>query len=414
MARRAVAAVLGYQVRRLQKKNQIKAIGVAGSIGKTSTKLAIATVLKAGFRVQSQEGNYNDLVTVPLVFFGEEEPALLNPMAWLKVMWRNQQKLRRPYPYDVVIVELGSDGPGQVSEFKRYLNLEIGVITSITPEHMAFFGSLDEVAKEELAISEFSSLVLANKDLCDEKYLSQLNAVLTYGQTSGSDYKLEAGNGRLSISSAGQQLLYTNDEGQSKPQLYSLLAAAAVAYKLGMKPEGIEEAIKNIKPVAGRMQKLAGIKNSVIIDDSYNSSPEAVKMALDTLYKTEASQRIALLGNMNELGDYSEKAHTEIGNYCSPRELDYVVTIGPDANNYLAKAAELKGCKVQRFDSPYEAGEFIKKELKPKAVVLVKGSQFGVYAEEAIKYLLLNPSDAQKLVRQSPDWLKIKRKAFKR
>ncbi|MBX4197607.1 UDP-N-acetylmuramoyl-tripeptide--D-alanyl-D-alanine ligase [Candidatus Saccharibacteria bacterium] len=413
LARRAVAAILGYQVRRLCKKNQIKVIGVVGSIGKTSTKLAIASVLKAEFRVQYQTGNYNDLVSVPLVFFGGELPSLFSPMAWLAVFRRNQTVLRQLYPYDVVVLELGSDAPGQISQFKKFLKLEIGVVTAITPEHMAFFGSLDEVAKEELAIDQFSSLVLANKDLCDDKYLKPMGEHLTYGMGSGADYKLEASNGRISVSSGGQQLLYITDDDLSKPELYSMLAAVSVAYKLGMQPETIEKGLKNIKPVNGRMQKLAGINSSIIIDDSYNSSPEAVKMALDALYKSSATQKIALLGSMNELGAYSETAHTEIGTYCDPVQLDSVVTIGKDANQYLAKAAELKGCKVHRFDSPYQAGEFIKSVIKPKAAVLVKGSQNGVFAEEAIKPLLANPDDQSKLVRQSAEWLKIKEQAFK-
>jgi UDP-N-acetylmuramoyl-tripeptide--D-alanyl-D-alanine ligase len=413
LARSLVAAVLGYQVRRLQTKNQIKVIGVVGSIGKTSTKLAIASVLKDSFRVKYQEGNYNDLVTVPLVFFGQELTGLFNPMTWLSVFWRNQKVLGKAYPYDVVVVELGSDGPGQIERFKSFLKLEIGVITAITPEHMAFFDSLDEVAKEELAISQFSSLILANKDLCEDKYLKQAGQVLTYGLGTGADYELDVGNGRMSVSGGGQQLFYTKDEELSKPELYSLLAAVSVAYKLGIKPDDIQKSLKNIQPVPGRMRKLAGINGSTIIDDSYNASPEAVKLALDTLYKMTVSQRIAVLGNMNELGSYSERAHTEIGNYCSPTQLDLVVTIGSDANKYLAKAAELKGCKVQRFDSPYQAAEFIKPLVKSGAAILVKGSQNGVFAEEVTKSLLANPADQSKLVRQTPEWLKAKQKAFK-
>jgi UDP-N-acetylmuramoyl-tripeptide--D-alanyl-D-alanine ligase len=347
------------------------------------------------------------------VFFGQELTSLFNPMTWLSVFWRNQKVLGKAYPYDVVVVELGSDGPGQIERFKSFLKLEIGVITAITPEHMAFFDSLDEVAKEELAISQFSSLILANKDLCEDKYLKQAGQVLTYGLGTGADYELDVGNGRMSVSGGGQQLFYTKDEELSKPELYSLLAAVSVAYKLGIKPDDIQKSLKNIQPVPGRMRKLAGINGSTIIDDSYNASPEAVKLALDTLYKMTVSQRIAVLGNMNELGSYSERAHTEIGNYCSPTQLDLVVTIGSDANKYLAKAAELKGCKVQRFDSPYQAAEFIKPLVKSGAAILVKGSQNGVFAEEVTKSLLANPADQSKLVRQTPEWLKAKQKAFK-
>ena len=115
---------------------------------------------------------------------------------------------------------------------------------------------------------------------------------------------------------------------------------------------------------------------------------------------------------MNELGDYAKQAHQEIGDYCDPKRLDLVVTLGPEANEFLAPAAQAKGCQVKSFDSPYDAGEYIKSVIKDKAVALIKGSQNKVFAEEAIKSLLANKSDESKLVRQSPQWLDIKKQAF--
>jgi hypothetical protein len=116
-----VLIVLSWQVKRLQRRNDIKTVGVVGSYGKTSTKLAIARVLQKHFRVQYQEGNYNDIVSVPLVFFGEAMPSILNPIAWLLIFIRNELQLLKPYPYDIVVLELGTDGPGQIAAFKRYL-----------------------------------------------------------------------------------------------------------------------------------------------------------------------------------------------------------------------------------------------------------------------------------------------------
>ncbi|HET7529268.1 MAG TPA: Mur ligase family protein [Candidatus Saccharimonadales bacterium] len=397
IAKRIVAAILGYQVRRLCRKNSLKVIGVAGSIGKTSTKLAIASVLSAGLRVRYQEGNYNDLVSVPLVFFGENMPGLFNPFAWLAVFWRNQKQVRKPYPFDVVVVELGSDGPGQIAEFKRYLNLEIAVITAITPEHMQFFESLDDVAKEELRVLSYATLGLINADLCPAEYYSAIDNKLTYGLTAA-DYNL--GNLKLDV------------QGLSKPEQYSRLAAVAVAKKLGLDENLMAQGLMKIQPAAGRMRQLKGINGSTIIDDSYNASPEAMKLALDFLYSQKAPQKIAILGNMNELGRHSRQAHEEIGGYCDPNQLNLVVTIGHDANRYMAQAAENKGCRVERFDSPYKAGEFVKPLVESGAAILVKGSQNGVFAEESIKSLLPIPSDVNKLVRQSPEWLRIKQKAF--
>jgi UDP-N-acetylmuramoyl-tripeptide--D-alanyl-D-alanine ligase len=413
LAKKLVAAVLGYQVKKLRQKNNFKIVGVVGSIGKTSTKLAIANVLKAGVRVQYQEGNYNDLVSVPLIFFGQELPSLFNPLAWIMVFWRNQKILKQPYPFDVVVVELGSDAPGQIREFKSYLNLEIGVLTSISPEHMAFFSTLDEVAKEELAIGEFSSLTLANSDLSDEKYYKNLPNLLTYSIHGKGNLNLSAQAGKITVFAGQQQLLEALYENQSSVSLYNALAATAVAYKLGMTPDQIAKGLANIKPVPGRMQRLRGVEGSLIIDDSYNSSPDAAKLALDYLYSINAPQKIAVLGNMNELGGYSKQAHEEIGNHCDPKQLELVITIGPDANNFLAKAAEAKGCRVERFDSPYKAGDFIRPLVKQGAAILVKGSQNKVFAEEAIKPLLADQTDSEKLVRQTPQWLNVKREAFK-
>jgi UDP-N-acetylmuramoyl-tripeptide--D-alanyl-D-alanine ligase len=158
---------------------------------------------------------------------------------------------------------------------------------------------------------------------------------------------------------------------------------------------------------------LPGIKNSTLIDDTYNASPVAAKAALDVLYAGQAPQRIAILGSMNELGGYSPEAHREVGDYCDPSKLNLVVTIGKDANQYLAPAAAVRGCQVATFINPYKAGNYVGEQLQEGAVVLAKGSQNRVFAEEALKVLLANAGDADKLVRQSPYWRSVKAKQFK-
>lgn len=415
LARRIVASILWWQVRRLQNKNNFKVVAVAGSVGKTSTKLAIATVLSEKFKVQYQDGNYNDLVTVPLIFFGKNEPSLFNPLAWLATFIKNEASLRRPYPYEIVVVEIGSDHPGSLAEFKARLKAEVGVLSGIAPEHMEMFKTMDAVAKEELTLADFSSLVIANKDLAS-RYLEG-HGFLTYSITAKADYQLtelkyDQDGSSFAVLAGGQKLLSASHEAISEPQLYFVLAAIAVAEKLGLSTSQIRAGLGKIKPVAGRMQTLAGINNSRIIDDTYNASPEAVKAALLTLQRLDAPQKIALLGNMNELGDYSEQAHREVGRLCDPSQLDLIVTLGPDANKFIAAEAKKKGCEVVSFESPYEAGEFIKERVKDSALILAKGSQNRVFAEEALKSLLTNPADSSKLVRQSARWMKIKRQMF--
>ncbi len=182
LAKNFVARILGWQVRRLKNKNNFKVVAIAGSIGKTSTKLAIARVLEQGFKVRFQEGNYNDLVSVPLVFFGQSLPSIFNPLAWAVVFWKNEQIIKKKYPYEVVVVELGSDGPGQIEQFNQYVHADIGVLTAITPEHMVYFGDLDAVAKEELGLGKLVDKLLVNQDLIPEEYLKDLAPNdLTYG-----------------------------------------------------------------------------------------------------------------------------------------------------------------------------------------------------------------------------------------
>ena len=383
-------------------------------MGKTSTKLALASTLAAKFKVRHQEGNYNDLVTVPLVFFGETTPSLFNPLAWLGVFWRNQKQINNNYPYEIVVLELGTDGPGQISRFSSYLKLEMAVVTAITPEHMEFFGTLDAVAKEEMAVSNLSTIVLANKDLCDEKYLTGVYDLLTYGVERAADYRLTTKAGKAIITTEQTELAELDTTEKTDPELYSILAAASVAHKFGLRADEIEKGIEAIKPVPGRMRRLKGVNKSIIIDETYNASPDAVKMALASLYKMDSPQKIAVLGNMNELGASSEEEHRRIGEFCDPKQLSLVLTLGPDANKYLAPAAEAKGCKVITFDNPYTIGDYLKPIIKPKAIILIKGSQNRVFAEEAVKVLLANSKDESKLVRQSPQWLRTKEKDFKR
>jgi UDP-N-acetylmuramoyl-tripeptide--D-alanyl-D-alanine ligase len=417
-AKRTLVSVLGWQVRRLRAKNTFKIVAVAGSVGKTSTKLAIAKVLQQTQKVRYQDGNYNDPVSVPLIFFGQTMPNIFNPLAWAVILIKNEAAILRKYPFDVVVVELGTDAPGAMEIFKKYLRADIGVLTAIAPEHMEYFADLDAVAKEELEIAGYSQQLIVNKDMCAAKYVAELSTPsLSYALAAGADYQMvnirfKTEGTDFEIVKRTATFLSAKHEIIAEPQLYSVLAAAAVAAEMGALPADIIKAIERIKPVPGRMQKLAGINGSIILDDTYNASPQAMNAALDTVYRIGAPQKIAVLGNMNELGKYSKDEHKKVGYHCNPKELDLVVTIGPDANKYLAPAAKSKGCMVKTFDSPYDAGNYLKNIIKENALVLIKGSQNRVFAEETVKLLLASHGDENKLVRQSEHWIKIKQKQF--
>ena len=388
LLKKVLVAILGSQVGRLRKRNNFKIIGVVGSIGKTSTKLAIAKILEGDKRVRYQEGNYNDIVSVPLVFFGQNMPLLWNIFAWLKIILQNEIQVYTKYPFDVVVTELGTDVPGQISEFRKYLHLDIAVITAIAPEHMEFFKNIEAVAEEEWSVRFFSDLTFVNRDLC--KILPKdfnHEKIEFYGKDFDAIFKYEA---------------------VSPVQFYSISIAIIIAKIFKISDDNIIKAVSEIKSFSGRMQKLKGIKNSVIIDDTYNASPDAVKIALDSLYAQSTTQRIAILGMMNELGDISEIEHEKIGRYCNPKLLNLVVTVGKDANLFLAPKARENGCAVYEAKNSADAGLFVKDKIKEGAVILAKGSQNGVFTEEALKPLLADKSDFSKLVRQDKYWMNKK------
>lgn len=406
--------IIFFEYRLVQKlidtKKDLKIVAVSGSVGKTSTKRAVAIVLSEKYKVQWQDGNYNDIVTVPLVFFGQSMPSLFNPLAWIKslIVMKNSIK---DYPYEVIVLELGTDGPGQISRFKDYFKVDLAIITPIAPEHMEFFDSLNEVAREELSIADFSRDILIHESI-DEKYKELINKrYLKYGENKSNDAYI-AGEDDLYIQTKEERYRISS-ELLGRHQKVNLAAACSVAEKLGLTKSQIETGLSKISPMPGRMQKLKGIRSSIIIDDTYNSSPEATVAALATLKLFNSNQKIAVLGNMNELGEMSAKHHRDIGKLCQPNFVDLVITIGPDANKYLAKAAANNGCEVVTSKSPYKIGEILDQRVKDKAVILLKGSQNKVFLEEAVKSILADPSDESKLVRQSKYWLKRKKAMFK-
>lgn len=416
LGKQIVLAILAKQVNQLHSRHNFKIIAVAGSAGKTSTKFMIAQTLETKLKVRWQHGNYNDIVSVPLVIFGQEMPSLLNVPAWLDIFRQNQRQINQTFDCDVVVLELGTDGPGQIAEFAKYIKVDIGVLTAIAPEHMEFFGNLDNVASEELALASFSKKLLVNNDLCASEYLVGLKKFGTYGFEKAdwqlSNIKFTNMKHSFELEKAGKKQFSSSVKLLGRNQLYGIAAASAVASELGLTASEIKAAVAELEPVNGRLKPLAGIKNSTILDDSYNSAPEAVLAALETLYKIKAPQKIAILGSMNELGNYSAEAHQLVGEACDPKKLDLLVTIGNDASEFLASSASARGCNVKSFADPTSAGNYVKKQLKSKSLVLVKGSQNGVFAEEATKILLKNKSDASQLVRQSDSWLAIKNKQF--
>ncbi|MDB5160200.1 MAG: UDP-N-acetylmuramoyl-tripeptide-D-alanyl-D-alanine ligase [Candidatus Saccharibacteria bacterium] len=413
----------GYVKKYLHRHPDIKLVIVTGSVGKTSTKVAIGTILSEKFRVRLHEGNHNAELSTPLAILGIEYPENLKSIgSWLEIFKAARKRIHSPSDIDVIVQEVGSDGIGQVPHFGTYAKPYIAVVTAVSEEHMEFFKTIDAVAAEELSAANFSEYALINRDNIDGKFAQDLtNAhINTYGITETAEYHfmeedftLENGfTGLFSVRGEFDMGIKVTLKIAGEHSIRAAVAAGAVGIRLGMKEDELRRGFAKIRAVNGRMNILRGVEDTIIIDDTYNSSPLAASSALATLYQLSVPQRIAVLGSMNELGDASPAAHEAIGKICNANELAHVVTVGEEAEKYLAPAARSNGCHVVSFKTALEAGAFVHKSLEPGAAILFKGSQGGIYLEEAVKIVLHSTEEESKLVRQSPAWLQIKQNFF--
>ncbi len=411
----------GYVKTYFKRHPEVKLVIVAGSAGKTSTKNAIGTVLAQKYRIAMQTGNHNTELSVPVAILGIEYPTEIRSLgAWLSVFRAARRRIKEPTGVDVIVQELGTDRPGDMAVFGRYLKPDIGVIVSITDEHMEAFGTLDAVASEEFAAANFSKLALINRDDIDAKYaalITNLN-LDTYGTTAAAEYRFESSD--FSVADGYKGFVITPEYAESfaagikvlgEHSLRPAMGAVAVAVKLGMAPAEIAAGLAQIRPVPGRMNVLRGVDDTIIIDDTYNSSPLTASSALQTLYSLQAPQRVAILGSMNELGALSREEHEKLGAMCDPSMLAWVITVGDEAEKYLAPAARARGCSVKSFKKSIDAGGFAHSVIEKGAVILAKGSQGDIYLEEAVKVIAMMTDD-DKLVRQSADWMRIKQEFF--
>lgn len=410
-----------YVVNYFKAHPEVKLVVVAGSVGKTSTKRAIATLLSQRYRVGLHEGNHNTHLSAPLAILGIEYPGNIKSVgAWLSVFRAARRRVKSPTGVDVIIQEIGADHPGDIAHFGTYLRPYIAVVTGVTPEHMEFFQTIEAVAKEELTAANFSELAVINRDDIDGNYASFLTNpnLTTYGVTAAAEYRFEEQDFTIKDGYTGTVIgpelsepVQASIHLIGEHSLRTAMGGVVVAVKMGLSPAEIIQGLAQLRAVPGRMNILKGIDDTIIIDDSYNSSPLAASAGLQALYSLQVPQRVAILGSMNELGTTSPQEHAKLGSLCDPSLLAWVITIGNDAEKYLAPAARARGCQVKSFMSAIDAGAFARSVAETGAAILVKGSQGNIYAEEAVKVLCIASQDHE-LVRQSPAWMKIKDEFF--
>ena len=406
---------------------EVKLIAIAGSVSKTTTKHAVSTILSQRYRVGGalDDRNYDPEISVPFGILGLKIPEKLSSFSdWRKVFKAAKTRVKQPATVDVIVQDFSIAKPGDMANFGTYLSPDITILTAITPEHMEFFGNMETVASEEAMAVNFAKAAFVNRDDVNGNYARYISnqAIMTYGATQIAENRIEVSGFSTETGFTGRFVGTRVPQGFDlavrvfgEQVLRAVTVAIAIGLEFGMSVLEIQEALKKVSPVLGRMNVLRGRKNSLLIDDTYTSSPAAVREALRALYRFPISAegyKIAVLGSMNQLGALSAEAHREIGGLCDPSQLEWVVTVGQEANQYLAPVARARGCQVKSFATALEAGGFVNKVLRPGSVVLFNGSQDGIYLEEAAKLVLASAVDYDKLIRQSLDWQKTKGNFF--
>lgn len=392
---------------------KIKIITVAGSVGKTSTKYVLGSLLNQKVPTIYQKGSYNQPFSIPFALFGLKYPD--NPknlFSWFWAYVRMLSLIIFGYKYRAAVLEVGADRPKDIIQTTSWLKSDVAILTAVTEEHMENFNNLDEVAEEEFQIFKNAKLKFASSDSISKQFIKK------YGPEDLHLYGFS--NKDASISKNDELTIKLNNKQQISfeallPGNYlnqSFIVALKIAYQeFGLSKKDLTKAIGKVDLPPGRMRRFRGIHDSWIIDDTYNASPEAYKQALSLIYSLKSKRRVLVLGNMNEFGDHSKQAHQQIADYIKLNDKDIAVTIGPDANKYLFPQLKKQGVKnLFKFNDPWSVGEFLKKNIRDGDVIFLKGSQNGVFLEEAVKFILNNKEDVNLLARQSDHWMNIKLK----
>ncbi len=422
-----VIKLLALFSRAVIKKYKPKVVAITGSVGKTGAKELVSFVLSEKFKVRASIKNYNNEFGLPLSIIGLESPGK-NIKGWIRVFLLFFKLLFRRDPNypEILVLEMGIDKSGDMDYLLSIVRADIGIVTNISHSHLENFSSFNEIKKEKLKLVEnlkeggIAILNTDNEHLKDYKEKCSKNNI-SYGLKEGADFLAEdvslffdeekLGNDFCGINFKlrhQDKLVPLKLSGVISPSyIYSALTALSLASYFDLNLVEVAERLRNVPVLSGRMRPLLGIKNSIIIDDTYNSSPESALSALETLKSISSSGRkIAVLGDMLELGNYSEEGHRLVGKKVFESDIKLLLLIG-DKSKYIKESAIEKGFKkenVFNFSSIEEANNFIKDNISSGDIILVKASQ-GIRLEKVVKEIILKKEKAEELlVRQGSEW----------
>jgi UDP-N-acetylmuramyl pentapeptide synthase len=434
--KKIIVTILTWEAQLILRRTRPRIVAVTGNVGKTSTKEAIATVLATRYRVRKSQKSYNSEFGVPLTIIGRSS-AWNNPIAWFgNILYGLYVALwPRSYP-EWLVLEVGADRPGDIRGLAAWLPVDVAVMT-LTPKipvHVEYFHSAERLVAEKASIAgglKQGGVAILNADDSHFEYFKQKFSEQIAG-TSGRivTYGLDA---QAAVQASNYHLTYTKKhrrnwpegatfkvdyEGSSVPvrlegvlgrqHVMSSLAAIAVGAVLELNLLQMAEALSYHEVIPGRFKLIEGIKDTLIIDDTYNSSPIAVEVALETLEALETSGRkIVVLGDMLELGEHTIPEHKRAGELAA-QVADLIITVGP-RSKFVAEAAKEKKFSLKKllhFDDALTAGQKLQEIIKAGDIILIKGSQ-GMRMERAVEEIMAEPERKHVLLtRQYEGWVK--------
>lgn len=369
-----------------------KIIAITGSVGKTTTKEAVFTVLAEKFqdKICKAEGNLNTETGVPLAILGyKKSPKKF--YEWLPIILSVPFKSLNQKKFEIMVLEFAADKPGDIKYLTSFVRPNIAIITAVGPSHLEAFGTIDKIIEEKISILwPLTSDGLAILNIDDES----LRKASYGGRFSKTTYAIDrpadfmAQDIRIDISQMKAQTKF-KVKGKmdfevclpvpsGKAGVYAALAAVSVANYFELSQLEIKNGLEKMINEKHRMQIFEGLNSSVIIDDCYNANPMSMKNALNVLNSLKAKRKIAVLGDMREIGQITNEAHEEIGRLAL-KTTDLVIAIGESARKYNAS---------KFFKSKEKAIDYLLKEVRNGDILLVKASrslEFDQIVEALIK-----------------------------
>lgn len=356
-------------------KNQfdIPFIGVTGSVGKTTAKDMIAAVLGVKYRVLKTEGNFNNNIGLPLTL------------------------LRLTHEHEACVLEMGMDKFGEIDYLAQAVKPTIGVITNIGDAHIERLGSRENIFKakcELLPHIQKDGLLILNGD---DSFLSELRGktdihTVFCGEGAELEYSAQpvGGDGMSNIVLHMKTPKLDCDmriPALGEHMIYPALIAAAVAEYLGMTGDEIEEGFAQFVPTRMRMNVIRRAEQITILDDTYNANPQSMRAAISVLADGPRTRKIAVLGDMLELGPFAPALHTGVGEYLGKAGVGCVIAVGEMAK-YIAEGAKNTGVpEIYSCEDKYEAKKILEQVIRPDSAILFKASR-GMKLEELTEYTL--------------------------